>query len=98
MTDPQSLLSSLRRPSLLVRAARHGAADYNRDRLLRRVLPGEMPPGPGLAFERLAEREAEIDLARREGGAAYSLARHVEALVALIEEARLALLRQPAAN
>lgn len=90
MTEPMELLRSLRRPRLLVRAARHGLADYNRDRSLRRLLPGEALPPPGHGFWRLAEREAAIEAIRCEGAAAYSAARHIELLAALMDEARLA--------
>ena len=93
MIDPLELLQSLRRPRLLVRAARHGLADYNRDRSLRRLLPDQALPGPGQAFEKLAEREALMNETRREGAAAYSAARHIEVLVALMVEARLAVQR-----
>lgn len=96
MIDPLEILQSLRRPRLLVRAARHGVVDYNRDRFLRRLMPGEALPGPGQAFGKLAEREQQMDETRREGAAAYSAARHIELLVALMEEARLAVQRRPA--
>ncbi len=95
MTDPQTLMSSLRRPRLLVRAARLGLQDYSRDRCLRRLMPGETPPKPGQAFHALVEREREINETRREGSAAYSVARHIELLIALIDEARLAVQRIP---
>ena len=98
MTDPQTVLNSLRRPRLLVRAARLGLQDYNRTRSLRRLMPGESTPRPGLAFEFLVEREAAIDKVRREGAASYSAARHIELLVALIEEARLAVNRLPSSE
>jgi hypothetical protein len=97
MTDPISLMNSLRRPRLLVRAARLGIQDYNRDRCLRRLYAGEVPPKPGLAFEALVERELALDQIRREGSAAYSVARHIELLIALIEESRLAAQRLPRA-
>ena len=60
-------------------------------------MPGETPPGPGRAFEQLAEREAALDELRRSAAASYSAARHVELLVALIDEARLAVQRLPKA-
>lgn len=96
MTDPLLRLNSLCRPKILVRAARIGSTSYNRRTSLRRLLPGETPPPPGQAFEVLFEREHQMDIARREGGAAYSAARHVEILSALIHEARLAGLRAAA--
>jgi hypothetical protein len=90
MTDIQTRLNGLRRPRLLVRAARLGLSDYTRERDLKRMFAPDAPPGPGQAMEPLMEREAEIDAVRREGGAAYSAARHVEVLTALIAESRIA--------
>ncbi len=90
MPDPLSRFSALNRPRILVRAARIGIADYSRSRSLKRLLPGEAVPSPGLAFDALLEREAALNAVRRDGGAAYSAARHVELLAALINEARLA--------
>lgn len=97
MTDPISLMNSLRRPRLLVRAARLGIQDYNREKSLRRLIPGEAPAKPGLAFETLVEHEQALDRIRREGAASYSVARHIELLIALIEESRLAAQRMPKA-
>ena len=90
MSDPMSRLASLSRPRLLVRAAKFGIAEFNRNRALRRLMPGEAPPAPGQAFEMLWEREDAMDTARREGTAHYSPARHIELLAALIHEARIA--------
>ena len=39
MTDFRIILANLRRPRLLMRAARIGLQDYRRDRDLRRILP-----------------------------------------------------------
>lgn len=89
MTDPLTLLSSLRRPRLLIRAARLGLADYSRDRDLKRVMRAVSAPGPRAAVDRLLAVEAELEENRREGGASYSVARHVEVLIALMAEARL---------
>ena len=97
MIDPLAHLQTLSRPKLLVRAARIGLCEYNRERSLRRILPGQTLPPPGQAFDALIEREDALDQTRRHGGAAYSAARHVEVLTALINEARLADLRRLAA-
>jgi hypothetical protein len=91
MTDIHDTMTALRRPRLLVRAARIGLQDYVRDRDLKRMLAPEVPPGPGQAMGELMDREAEIEAVRQAGGAAYSAVRHVEVLTALIAECRLSI-------
>jgi hypothetical protein len=101
MTDILSLLASLRRPNLLVTAARLGAEDYSRPVHLRRLLPGADLPGPGAALMQLMAMEAGLEEHRRiaSGGAGYSPARHIEVLAAIMAEARsLAARRSPAAQ
>jgi len=93
MPSHLSRLADLTRPRLLVRAARHRTVDFNRERTLRRILQGETVPAPGQAFEILMAREDAMNEARCEGGAAYSPARHVELLAAVIHEAQIAELR-----
>lgn len=94
--NPTAQLATLNRPQLLVRAARIGLAEFNRERTLKRIFQGETHPSPGRAFEALLTREDAMDCLRREGGAAYSPAKHVELLTALISEARLAEFRKAA--
>lgn len=90
MTDPLAAeLSTLRRPKLLIRAARFGLADYNRDRVLRRLMRTPAAPAPRTAVARLMEEEARLEDIRKAGAAAYSPAHHVEVLIALLGEARL---------
>ena len=89
MTDLFRVLNTLRRPRLLIRAARFGLRDYNRDRDLRRLVRSETLPAPARAVPTLIAEEARIEETRRARDAAYSPARHVELLVALIAEARL---------
>lgn len=96
MNRQMSHLASLKRPRLLVRAARLGLPEFNREKSLRRIFQNESFPGPGQAFEKLMMLEDGMDRARREGGGIYSPARHVELLAALISEAQLAELRQAA--
>jgi hypothetical protein len=90
MTDITAEIAALRRPRILVRAAKFGLSDYVRDRDLRRMFAPEALPRPGLALPPLIAREAEIEAVRQSGGAAYSAVRHVEVLTALIAETRLA--------
>ena len=89
MTDLRRLLSTLERPRLLIRAARHGIIDYRRDRDLRRLIGTGAPPAPTISVPRLLSEEAHLETIRCAGDAAYSIARHIEVLIALMAEARL---------
>lgn len=96
MTDLTNLLNSLRRPRLLIRAARFGVSDYNRSRDLKRITGSNSAPSPVRAVSTLIEEEAKIEATRKQGDASYCVTRHVEILIALIAEARL-LPRKPQA-
>ena len=87
MTDFRSLLANLSRPRLLIRAARFGLGDYRRERDLRRLLAPHL--NPERAMPHLLDVEAQLEQTRRSGDAAYSVARHIEVLIALMAEARL---------
>lgn len=91
MTDVKEALAALRRPPMLVRAARFGATDYSRERDLRRLLGTHVPPAPEQAITRLLRQEARIEETRRSGAVSYSAARHVELLAAVMAEARAVL-------
>ena len=87
MTDFRSTLSELRRPSLLIRAARFGMQEYRRERDLRR-LGAPLTPMERLV-SKLFQDEADMEQTRRAGDADYSVARHIEVLIALMAEVRL---------
>lgn len=89
MTDFSAVLKDLRRPQLLIRAARHGLCDYRRDRDLRRLMRLSTLPSPDRALGALVAEEAEIERNRQSGDARYSVARHIEILIALMAEFRL---------
>lgn len=89
MRDPIQCLSRIRRPQLLIRAARFGLVDYDRRRGLRRLLPGGGAPAPAEAVGLLLELEAAENARREDRAADYSAVRHVELLIALMAEARL---------
>lgn len=89
MTQFLDRLRTLRRPRLLIRAARHGAVEYSRTRDLRRILHADPLPGPARSVPRLMDLEAELELQRTSGIAGYSPARHIDVLIALMGEARL---------
>ncbi len=89
MIDPIRHLSQLRRPGLLIRAARAGMSEYRRDTLLPRLFGMAGTPRPGAAVDRLISLEGDLDDQRRAGLATYSTLRHIEVLIALMAEARL---------
>ncbi len=89
MLDLLSMISALKRPGLLIRAARLGVEDYDRARHLPRLLRVADAPRPGTAVMRLLEIEAEIDRSRKQKAAEYSVSRHLDVLIALLGEARI---------
>jgi hypothetical protein len=89
MQDLMTMITTLRRPRLLARAAKFGAQDYNRERHLQRILGYGRLPGNGAALMRLMDMEREQNTLRKEEDAAYSLVRHLDLLIALLGEAQL---------
>lgn len=89
MSDLRALLSDLRRPRLLMHAARFGVSDYRRDRDLRRLI--SLPASPEATVSALLSQEDKLEQNRQRGDAAYSIARHIEVLIALLAESRLVL-------
>lgn len=89
MTDFLHALNDLRRPRLLMQAARHGIQDYSRSRDLRRLMRALVTPAPGEALPALIAQEEAIEETRRMGDVSYSIVRHIEVLIAILAEARL---------
>lgn len=87
MSDYCKTLAALRRPRLLMRAARFGLGDYRRDRDLRRLI--HQSGSPEVTVPSLLSAEEELEATRQAGDASYSVARHIEVLIALLAEARL---------
>ena len=86
MEDLISFISTLKRPSLSVRAARFANADYKRKHSLRRLFPGEALTCQEDILPRLVEIEAQLEGLRKMGIAGYSPARHIEVLAAIMAE------------
>lgn len=89
MKDPLSILATLHRPALLMRAARIGAQDYKRHIHLPRLLGYGVLPRHGAALFKLMEQEAELDELRRASDAGYHLLRHMDVLIAMVGEAHI---------
>lgn len=89
MQDILSMLHALRRPSLLMRAARIGADDYRRNTHLPRLLGYGVLPRHGSALIKLMELEAGLNDQRVTRNTSYSLIKHVDILIAMVGEARV---------
>lgn len=89
MTTTNNMLKTLRRPRLLVRAARFGLSEYNRDKDLNKLMKTTATPTPAQAVDGLLATEAQLEDTRKSGDASYSCARHVEVLIALLAELQL---------
>jgi len=87
MSDFCKTLAALRRPRLLMHAARFGLGEYRRERDLRRLVRCGGSPEETVPSLLLAEEALEVT--RQAGDASYSVARHIEVLIALLAEARL---------
>ncbi|GAB4388666.1 DUF6477 family protein [Albidovulum sp.] len=89
MHEILSAIARRSRPKLLIRAARAGLPDYDRNRDLKRLMRTDIVPTPERALTLLLAEEERLDRSRRAGDATYSFARHIEFLIALMAELRL---------
>lgn len=87
MSDFRLMLANLRRPRLLMHAARFGLGDYRRERDLRRLV--SCGTTPEQTVPKLISVEEKLEATRLAGDASYSVARHIDVLVALLAEAQL---------
>ncbi len=87
MNEFSNMLDTVRRPRILIRAARAGVAEYRRSRDLKRLLKSAGPSTQSAVSSLLAE-EFRLEAIRVAGEATYSVQRHVAVLTALIAEAR----------
>lgn len=88
MTDLTELLTSVRRPKILIRAARAGVSDYRRDRDLKRLLRDAKPAAAQQAIGPLLVEEGRLEATRTASDRSYNVQRHVAVLTAIIAEAR----------
>lgn len=93
MKDLTAILSTLKRPAMLVGAARKGLTLYRRDRDLPRLIAGG--PSGAAPGSMLLETEAELERTRAAGDGSYSVTSHIAVLTALLFEARLGGPAQP---
>mgnify|MGYP000706734595 FL=1 len=95
MQDILSILQTLHRPQLLMRAARIGAVEYRRSAHLPRLLGYGRTPKTAAALLKLIEYEDELNIQRKSGESAYNLVRHLDVLIAIVGEARISRASHP---
>ena len=95
---PRPASNSLRRPSVLIRAAREGQSGWKRERDLQRLLRSDDCPAPGAALLRLRAEEEFQNSARLSGAAEYDMHRHILLMVAILAEMRAAVAATPVAR
>ena len=79
---------TIRRPRLLVTAARAALPGWRRRRELRAILGKEPMPEPGRNLSLLHDLEAQQNHARLSASADYDLTRHILLLAAILDESR----------
>jgi len=89
MNESLNIFNALRRPNLMIRAAKIGVETYRRERDLKRLLGHSKVANVQYGFETLLTMEQDLEATRCAGDATYSITRHVEILTALIAEASL---------
>ncbi|MCZ0961731.1 DUF6477 family protein [Paracoccus benzoatiresistens] len=87
---PRPAAEPLRRPRVLIRAAREGQAGWRRERDLKRLLRADHCPAPGASLPRLRAEEAALNEARLQRAADYDMHRHVLLMIAILAEMRAA--------
>lgn len=85
----EDVLNSKRRPKILLKAVGQACKLYSRDRDLSKIIHTTGRIDSTRLSERLLDREECLDQARRTGCASYNLGKHIQILVALVEEIKL---------
>lgn len=81
-------LTALKRPKILVEAARHGATLYKRKTHLRKIIGGRYCRNHEQLLDALSQHEFALDQDRRAQIETYSVRRHIEVLSALLAESQ----------
>ncbi|MGN7867998.1 DUF6477 family protein [Paracoccus sp. 22332] len=92
---PHIAAEPLRRPRILIRAAREGQSGWRRDRDLKRLLRLDHTPALGAALPRLRAEEALLNDARLQRAADYDMHRHILLMIAILAEMRAAVAGAP---
>lgn len=90
MTIKSTPLAGIRRPRILIEAARIGGRKYRRKTALNQIFKAKRPQSQNALILALRDRESEIEQLRQLGDGTYRAQKHVQILTALIVENRRA--------
>ena len=76
----------IRRPRILIKAAKIGLQYYKREKNLKILLKTNQTPTPETAIAWLVDAESSLNKDREKGAASYSLEQHIALLTALLNE------------
>ena len=76
----------IKRPQILIKAAKIGLRYYKRETGLKRLLHCNQLPSPEQAIPKLVDAEAALNEERKAKSTNYSLDRHITLLTALLNE------------
>ena len=82
----QGALRKIKRPKILLQAAKIGLKTYSRNRDLKRLFKVQEIPQPMQVFKRLLKNETVLEEARKKGDAAYDMKLHIQVMTALLQE------------
>lgn len=83
---PKDALCNVKRPKILLQAAKIGLTTYSRNRDLKRLFKVQEIPQPKQIIKRLLKNEMTLEEARRTGNAAYDMKKHIQVMTALLQE------------
>lgn len=98
MNHYETILATMHRPRTLIRAARHGATFYRRDRDLKLIRKDGGHLSGADVVDRLIDFEDALEATRKSGSAEYNVTSHVSVLTALIAEVKATAAPPPSAQ
>ncbi len=84
--QPKDVEIVMKRPKILLLAAKVGLKTYSRNKELKRLFKTRTVPQPPHALRMLRIREMYLEKARKKGKAAYDMKLHIQVMTALLQE------------
>ncbi len=82
----EDVLYGMKRPKILLQAAKIGLKTYSRNRVLKHLFKAQKIPQPMQVIKQLMINEMTLEKARKSGSAAYDMKIHIQIMTALLQE------------